>query len=58
MNNSAFGLQSAAGNTCTIYVNVDQLASDYDVDDMVNRVKQEIMNSTSYRNINLINRRR
>lgn len=58
MNNSAFGLQSAAGNTCTIYVNVDQLASDYDVDDMINRVKQEIMNSTSYRNINLINRRR
>lgn len=58
MNNSAFGLQSAADNTCTIYVNVDQLASDYDVDDMVNRVKQEIMNSTSYRNINLINRRR
>lgn len=58
MNNSAFGLQSAVGNTCTIYVNVDQLASDYDVDDMVNRVKQEIMNSTSYRNINLINRRR
>ena len=58
MNNSAFGLQNAAGNTCTIYVNVDQLASDYDVDDMVNRVKQEIMNSTSYRNINLINRRR
>ena len=58
MNNSVFGLQSAAGNTCTIYVNVDQLASDYDVDDMVNRVKQEIMNSTSYRNINLINRRR
>ena len=58
MNNSAFDLQSAAGNTCTIYVNVDQLASDYDVDDMVNRVKQEIMNSTSYRNINLINRRR
>lgn len=58
MNNSAFDLQSATGNTCTIYVNVDQLASDYDVDDMVNRVKQEIMNSTSYRNINLINRRR
>ena len=58
MNNSAFNLQSAAGNTCIIYVNVDQLASDYDVDDMVNRVKQEIMNSTSYRNINLINRRR
>ena len=58
MNNSVFGLQSAAGNTCTIYVNVDQLASDYDIDDMVNRIKQEIMNSTSYRNINLINRRR
>ena len=58
MNNSAFDLQSATGNTCTIYINVDQLASDYDVDDMVNRVKQEIMNSTSYRNINLINRRR
>ena len=58
MNNSAFNLQSATGNTCIIYVNVDQLASDYDVDDMVNRVKQEIMNSTSYRNINLINRRR
>ena len=43
---------------CTIYVTVDQIASDYDVDEAVARIKQEIMSGSAYRNINLVNRHR
>lgn len=49
---------TARGGDCTIYVTVDQIASDYDVDEAVARIKQEIMNGSAYRNINLVNRRR
>lgn len=48
----------ARGGDCTIYVTVDQIASDYDVDEAVARIKQEIMSGSAYRNINLVNRRR
>ena len=46
------------GGDCTIYVTVDQIASDYDVDEAVARIKQEIMSGSAYRNINLVNRHR
>ena len=48
----------ARGGDCTIYVTVDQIASDYDVDEAVARIKQEIMSGSAYRNINLVNRYR
>lgn len=48
----------ARGGDCTIYVTVDQIASDYDVDEAVARIKQEIMSGSAYRNINLVNRHR
>ena len=48
----------ARGGDCTIYVTVDQIASDYDVDEVVARIKQEIMSGSAYRNINLVNRHR
>lgn len=38
-----------------IDVNVDEIANDYDVDRMVERVKQSIYNETTYRNVNAIN---
>lgn len=43
---------------CNIYITVDQIASDYDIDEAVARVRQEIMSGSNYRNINLVNRRR
>ena len=35
-----------------------EIASDYDVDEAVARIKQEIMSGSAYRNINLVNRHR
>lgn len=49
---------TARGGDCTIYVTVDQIASDYDIDEAVTRIKQEIMSGSAYRNINLVNRHR
>lgn len=49
---------TARGGDCTIYVTVDQIASDYDIDEAVARIKQEIMSGSAYRNINLVNRHR
>lgn len=53
-----FDLSNLQGGDCNIYVTVDQIASDYDVDEAVARIKEEIMSGSSYRNINLVNRRR
>ena len=35
-------------------MNVDSISSDYDVDRLVNRVKQDIYDASAYRNINVI----
>lgn len=55
---AGFDLSNLPGGDCNIYVTVDQIASDYDVDEAVARIKEEIMSGSSYRNINLVNRRR
>ena len=55
---TGFNLSNLQGGDCNIYVTVDQIASDYDVDEAVARIKEEIMSGSSYRNINLVNRRR
>lgn len=55
---AGFDLSNLQGGDCTIYVTVDQIASDYDVDEAVAQIKEEIMSGSSYRNINLVNRRR
>lgn len=55
---AGFDLSNLQGGDCNIYVTVDQIASDYDVDEAVARIKEEIMSGSSYRNINLVNRRR
>ena len=47
---------SASGDiNLDIDINVDQIANDYDVDRLVDRVKQNIYQDASYRNINQIN---
>lgn len=43
---------------CTIYITVDQISNDYDVDRAIEQVQKKILSSSSYRNINLINRTR
>lgn len=55
---TGFNLSNLQGGDCNIYVTVDQIASDYDVDEAVARIKEEIVSGSSYRNINLVNRRR
>ncbi len=39
-----------------ITIEVAELGDDYDVEQMVEKVKQEIVNSSNYRNVNLINK--
>lgn len=43
---------------CNIYVNVDSISSDYDIDQAINKIKNEMVKSSSYRNVNLISRAR
>lgn len=52
------GLSGGSGGTVylDIQINVDELASDYDVEKLTEKVKQQIYNEASYRNINFISR--
>lgn len=56
-NISQMNPNSKAGD-CTIYITVDQISNDYDVDRAIEQVQKKILSSSSYRNINLINRTR
>ena len=47
--------QSGGDNYFDIHINVDELGSDYDVDQLVTRIKQKIYEDSSYRNVNTIN---
>ena len=38
-----------------IHIDVDKISNDYDVDKMAERIKQQIVNSARYRNVNTIN---
>ena len=38
-----------------IAINVDKVTSDYDVDQIADRIKQQISDSARYRNVNVIN---
>ena len=46
------------GGDCNIYVDVDSISSDYDIDQAINKIKNEMVKSSSYRNVNLISRAR
>ena len=50
--------QSYGHNTFEIYINVDEIGSDYDVDMLVDRVKNDIYQEATHRNVNLITRTR
>lgn len=53
-----YGNSNFRAGDCTIYINIDQIANDYDVDKAIEEVQRKILSSSSYRNINLINRMR
>ena len=38
-----------------ININVDEISSDYDVEQLKKKIKQDITNDAMYRNVNLIN---
>jgi hypothetical protein len=56
-------MQGGANNTSTTFgsvnlnlvMNVDQIASDYDVDRIADRVKDIVYNAGQYRNVNTLN---
>lgn len=47
-----------AGSNCEINIDIGSIGADYDIDQAINKVKQEIINSAQFRNITLLNRRR
>ena len=55
MNNTSTGTTTKGDYYFEINVDVDKITNDYDVDKMVDRIKQQIINSAGYRNVNTIN---
>ena len=49
---------SYVGGNCEINIEIGSLGTDYDIDKAINKVKQEIINSTEFRNINIFKRSR
>lgn len=47
-----------AGSNCEINIDIGSIGADYDIDQAINKVKQEIVNSAQFRNVTLLNRRR
>lgn len=47
-----------AGGNCEINIDIGSIGADYDIDQAINKVKQEIVNSAQFRNVTLLNRRR
>lgn len=47
-----------AGSNCEINIEIGSIGADYDIDQAINKVKQEIVNSAQFRNVTLLNRRR
>lgn len=50
--------QSSGDNYYEIHIDVESLSSDYDIDQIANKVKRQINEDARYRNVNAINRLR
>lgn len=48
-------VQSVGDMYFNIDINVDEISSDYDVEDLSKKIKQELTDSAMYRNVNLVN---
>lgn len=46
--------QNSGDATYTFYINIDQMASDYDVDQLISRIEQKMVDSSKYRNITIL----
>ena len=46
---------SSGDNYYDIDINVDEISNDYDVDQLAERIKQQITNDAMYRNVNALN---
>ena len=54
LGNDTGTMNNFGGNTFNLVMNVDSIASDYDVDRLVERVKTDLYEASSYRNVNSI----
>ena len=57
-NGSVKASSEANDSTCNIYVTVDSIGSDYDVESAVDKIKKMMVDSASYRSVNLVTRTR
>lgn len=48
-------IQNSGDNYYKIDIHVDEISNDYDVDKLAKRIKEELYNDATYRNVNLIN---
>ena len=55
LNNTSSTQKAGGDNYFDIDIQVDQIANDYDVDQMAERIKQNIYEDSTYRNVNAIN---
>ena len=56
MSNSGSPISNTFGATTNNFViNVDKIDSDYSVDQMIARVKESLLETASYRNVNALN---
>ena len=56
-NTSSKTSQEANNATYNFNINVDQMASDYDVDKLVSRIEEKMAKSSQYRNITIVKKR-
>ena len=54
-NNFQKASQSIGDMYFNIDINVDEISSDYDVENLTRKIKQELADSAMYRNVNLVN---
>jgi hypothetical protein len=46
--------QNTGDSNCTFHINVEQMASDYDVDQLVTRIEKKMIKASQYRNVNIL----
>ena len=56
-NASSKASQEANNATYNFNINVDQMASDYDVDKLISRIEEKMVKSSQYRNVNIVKKR-
>ena len=55
LNRGSSNTQTSGDNYYNFDITVEEIGSDYDVDQMIDRVRERIYDDASYRNVNAIN---